>query len=142
IQLAAAPIRLVYGEVTHALYDEPGIRVEIPVESEPLRLSCSCERLRPEASPGACVHALSAIEAAIEFLHDPLQPARKRLAEDLATPGWTRFLRAFGDGLARAAPATPPDDVRLAFRIEVRAGLLRVEPLVQKALKRGGFSIG
>jgi superfamily II DNA or RNA helicase len=142
IQLAMAPIRLVYGEVTQALYDAPGIRVEIPVEAEPLRVSCSCERGRPPGSSGTCTHALSAIEAAIEFLHDPLQPARKRLAEDLATPGWARFLRAFGDELSRAAPAHPPDDVRLAFRIEVRAGLLRVEPLLQKALKRGGFSTG
>ncbi len=141
MELADAPLRFAYREATEPRYGAQLVNVEITIDGEagdPMSVRCSC-------APGpasVCAHALSAIDAAIDVLRDPMHPVRPRVAEVLRTPGWSRFLRAFEEGLARTAGPEPTQDARLAFRIDLSQDAPRVDTVVQKQLKRGGWSVG
>jgi superfamily II DNA or RNA helicase len=132
-----APLRIEYAEAVNFRLGLQGAAVTIVVEEDPVRARCTCAA----GHGGRCAHALAAFDAALALISDPESKARKRLAATLGVPGWQRFLRAFGDELARREPA-PPEDVRLAWRIETEDGHLAIAPLLQKRLKGGGFSVG
>jgi superfamily II DNA or RNA helicase len=137
VELREAPLRLTYQESAYFNYGPGIVRVDMPVEEDPLRPGCTCAE-----GVDACQHMLTALDNAVDVLRDPQHPLRRKLVQELATPGWERFLRAFGEGLGRAVGSEAEPDTRIAFKIEDRAGTPSVEVVVQKVLKRGGWSAG
>ena len=141
MELADAPLRFAYREATEPRYGARFVGVEIAIDGDvvdPMSVRCSCA----VGPTSVCAHTLSAVDAAIDVLRDPMHPVRWQLVEVLSTPGWSRFLRAFEEGLARTARPEPTQDARLAFRIDLTEGAPRVDAVVQKQLKRGGWSVG
>jgi superfamily II DNA or RNA helicase len=131
------PLRIVYIEAADLRFGVRNVRATLSVEDEPLRVACDCL----EGSGGACPHALTALDAALELLRDPDGDAGK-LGAIMAVPVWQRFLRAFGDELTlRQAPAAA-EEARLAWRITWSGGAPSLELLIQKRLKGGGWSQG
>lgn len=103
----------------------------------PLPVHCGC------GAPEFCLHRLSALEALLDLLHsDSVEAAA--LARELTTPAWAKTLRDLDQALVQRArsPGIGAEESRLAFKIAVGAGVAWVEPVLQRALKRGGWSSG
>jgi superfamily II DNA or RNA helicase len=133
-----APLRITYMEGANLGLGIHAVQASIAVEPDPPELACSC----PVGRTGPCPHLLAAVDAARELLRDPTSEPRQKLALTLSIPPWERFLRAFGDELSRREAPAPPEDQRLAWRIVGEGAEVGVEPLIQKRLKGGGFSVG
>jgi superfamily II DNA or RNA helicase len=143
MELGEAPLRLVYEEAISPGHASASARVDIiieEIEEELLQPRCSCANQKA----GSCDHALAALDGSLDVLRDPLHPVRKRLAVELQTPSWTRFLRAFNTQLAARVRAEPTESARLVFKIHDRGGapIIDIQPMLQKQLKRGGWSVG
>ncbi|HVY47651.1 MAG TPA: SNF2-related protein, partial [Minicystis sp.] len=134
VRLRKEPLRLACSPVSY------GPDVEIALETEPLRVVCSCLR----AQSGACPDAVAALDGAIAMLHDERHPVRIALAEELARPAWERLLGAVDERLAAAAnPRAGGAAERLVFRVVVFSpSMVSVELVAQKRLARGGWSKG
>jgi superfamily II DNA or RNA helicase len=135
-KVATEPLRITYIESADFQWGLQQVTAAIFAEEDPLRIRCDC----PVGTRGPCVHMFSAIDEARDLLRVPT-PARDSLASVLATPVWSRFLHSFGEGLARHA-GRAREDQRLVWRIAGEAGAVKIEPLIQKRLKGGGFSAG
>jgi superfamily II DNA or RNA helicase len=133
------PPRIVHREAAHLLYGVHELRATILVADEPLRVACAC----PEGQLGACAHAVSALDSALEMLHDPASPERATLAWLLGVPPWRRFVVTLDAELAARAPPASSEEARLAWRVwGGPAGQVGLEPVIQTRLKSGGFSSG
>ena len=137
VRVEEAPLRIVYTERADPRFGIDGAQVTLAVEEEPLRATCDCM----EGASGRCVHALAALDAALDLLRDPRGEA-PRLAAILAIPVWQRFLRAFGEEIALREGPAAPDDARLAWRVTGGGAAVAVEPILQKRLKSGAWSAG
>jgi superfamily II DNA or RNA helicase len=138
LQLVEGPLRLTTNELDVLGRPVRSVSVVIRLDDDPIAPRCICARL-----PGTtCDHQLVALDAAIDLLRDPGHPLRARIAQAISVPGWSRFLAAFGESLARVTPSEAPTDTRLVFRVEPRLGGLSVEAALQKPGKRGGWSSG
>ena len=133
ITLALEPLRFFYREAPASPYGDEAVEVALWIEGPQLAVACArC----PEGA--RCDHALAAIDAAMDLLRDPQQRAvHARIVEELSTPAWSRFLDAVARGTTRAAAS---EDQRLAF--VVQESPLDIQAVVQRTLKRGGWSVG
>ncbi|SET71775.1 DEAD/DEAH box helicase [Stigmatella erecta] len=104
-------------------------------------LSCWCT---PHQAAACCVHALSALDALLESLSDPEAVARNaRLAELLFVEPSRQLLGAIEKVSAAPSFETAGQTHRVVFRLEgLEQRAPRLQPYLQRRLKKGGFSSG
>ncbi|MBF5043283.1 DEAD/DEAH box helicase [Aggregicoccus sp. 17bor-14] len=114
------------------------VRLPALMEGSPA-LSCTCT---PGLAP-SCVHALSALDAALRDLAEPARAGRNAsLAEALVERPWTQLLGAL-EAAAHGAPARAGGGHEVTWRLEgFEGGVPRLEPYLHRPRKGGGLSAG
>ncbi len=119
------------------------VTVRLPLEAETLAPRCTCGNARGEDGGSACGHALAALGAARELLTEPTRADEaRRIAAELATPGWARMLRAVDATVARRAAKAEAPEARLAWRVKPLGPYLEIVAYRQARKTSGGFTRG
>ncbi len=118
--------RLGYGLIT------PAVALKVtPTEAS---AECSC-------GAKACLHALSAVDATLLWLRQPLTPALSSALEELARPSWERALRAIDLALQAQGDAAAAPSVSWRLSVFGSRGIELV-PYLHRITRKGTPSSG